>query len=119
MLSSVIVLSALVAIAMGQTTYTGCHNETTSGTPIEYCYGPDGVESARATYAESLPATNPATTTTTEAVGQTESVTGCHMHETAVYCINGAGSEVLVSATRTSDEPPASYTGCHSHGDEM
>ncbi|KAF2172125.1 hypothetical protein M409DRAFT_49867 [Zasmidium cellare ATCC 36951] len=120
MLSKSAFLAAILAsLANAQTTYTGCHNETTSGTAIEYCYGPDGVESARATYASSLPATNAATTTAPAAgSAQTESVTGCHMHETAVYCINGAGSEVLVSATPTG-EPPAAYTGCHSHGGEM
>lgn len=54
---------------------------------------------------------------TATASGQTTAVTSCHTHETAVYCIDGAGSEVQVEATPTG-ELPAAYTGCHSHGSE-
>lgn len=87
---------------------------------MEYCTGPDGIESARATYlptgSSSTPASNSATTTAAETV-QTTAVTDCHSHETAVYCVNGAGTEVLVEATPTG-EPPAEYTDCHSHDEE-
>jgi zinc transporter 1/2/3 len=58
------------------------------------------------------------TPTPTVAEGQTTAVTACHSHETEIYCINGAGSEVLVEATMT--EPlPAAYTGCHAHGADL
>ncbi|KAJ5748705.1 uncharacterized protein N7511_010401 [Penicillium nucicola] len=56
------------------------------------------------------------TATTT---AQTSSVTGCHSHGSDIYCINGEGQEVLVSATSTpTTGVPAQYTGCHSHGRE-
>ncbi|KAJ5130280.1 uncharacterized protein N7515_006319 [Penicillium bovifimosum] len=50
---------------------------------------------------------------------QTSSVTGCHSHGSSIYCIDGDGHEVLVSATSTpTTGVPAQYTGCHSHGSE-
>ncbi|KAJ5185002.1 hypothetical protein N7491_007130 [Penicillium cf. griseofulvum] len=50
---------------------------------------------------------------------QTSSVTGCHSHGSSIYCIDGDGHEVLVSATSTPTTGiPAQYTGCHSHGNE-
>ncbi|KAJ5550809.1 hypothetical protein N7461_005507 [Penicillium sp. DV-2018c] len=58
-----------------------------------------------------------AATPTTSA--QTSSVTGCHSHGSSIYCIDGDGHEVLVSATSTpTTGVPAQYTGCHSHGSE-
>ncbi|CAI7641889.1 unnamed protein product [Penicillium discolor] len=58
-----------------------------------------------------------AATATTSA--QTSSVTGCHTHGSSIYCIDGDGHEVLVSATSTpTTGVPAQYTGCHSHGSE-
>ncbi|KAJ5500136.1 hypothetical protein N7453_009187 [Penicillium expansum] len=58
-----------------------------------------------------------AATATTSA--QTSSVTGCHTHGSSIYCIDGEGHEVLVSATSTpTTGVPAQYTGCHSHGSE-
>lgn len=123
MLYNTVLLATVAAgTAFAQTTYTGCHNHTTSGVNVEYCFGPDGNESARATYSPevtsgSTPATNEATATVT-ATYQTESITACHSHETAVLCINGAGAEVEVEATPTGDVP-AQYTDCHSHGAEM
>ncbi|CAG8131559.1 unnamed protein product [Penicillium salamii] len=58
-----------------------------------------------------------AATATTSA--QTSSVTGCHNHGSSIYCINGEGQEVLVSASSTpTTGVPAQYTGCHSHGSE-
>lgn len=107
-------------LASGQrTTYTGCHNHTEASATVEYCFGPDGAETARATHAvtgsASLPGSVSASAT---AEAQTTAVTGCHSHETAVFCINGAGEEVHVEATPTGELPPA-YTGCHAHGAEM
>ncbi|OGE58595.1 hypothetical protein PENARI_c001G09645 [Penicillium arizonense] len=56
-------------------------------------------------------------TATTSA--QTSSITGCHSHGSDIYCIDGDGHEVLVSATSTpTSGVPAQYTGCHSHGSE-
>lgn len=102
-----------------RTTYTGCHNHTEASATVEYCFGPDGAETARATHAvtgsASLPESVSASAT---AEAQTTAVTGCHSHETAVFCINGAGEEVHVEATPTGDVPPA-YTGCHAHDTEM
>ncbi|KXT06092.1 hypothetical protein AC578_1305 [Pseudocercospora eumusae] len=122
MLTRAIVLTALaVGAANAQTTYTGCHNHSEQGASVEYCFGPDGSESALATYAVSgtatLPVSASATVTATGAV-QTTAVTDCHSHETAIFCINGAGSEVEVEATPTGEIPPA-YTDCHSHGTEQ
>ncbi|KAJ5834667.1 hypothetical protein N7447_000693 [Penicillium robsamsonii] len=58
-----------------------------------------------------------AATATTSA--QTSSITGCHSHGSSIYCIDGDGHEVLVSATSTPTTGiPAQYTGCHSHGSE-
>ncbi|KAJ9481035.1 hypothetical protein VN97_g12476 [Penicillium thymicola] len=58
-----------------------------------------------------------AATPTTSA--QTSSVTGCHTHGSSIYCIDGNGHEVLVSASSTpTTGVPAQYTGCHSHGSE-
>ncbi|KAJ5681990.1 uncharacterized protein N7477_001930 [Penicillium maclennaniae] len=47
------------------------------------------------------------------------SITGCHTHGSDIYCIDGDGHEVSVSATATpTSGVPAQYTGCHSHGSE-
>ncbi|KAI3390491.1 hypothetical protein diail_9503, partial [Diaporthe ilicicola] len=99
------------SLVRGQrTTYTGCHNHTEASVAIEYCYGPDGAETARATHAvagaTSLPESVSVSASST-AQAQTTAVTGCHSHETAVLCINGAGEEVHVDATPTGDVPPA------------
>ncbi|ETI20459.1 hypothetical protein G647_08495 [Cladophialophora carrionii CBS 160.54] len=40
------------------------------------------------------------------------------MQDSQVVCTNGNGEDVLVEATVTA-EPPAQYTGCHSHGEEQ
>ncbi|KAJ5774154.1 hypothetical protein N7457_009050 [Penicillium paradoxum] len=58
-----------------------------------------------------------AATATTSA--QTSSITSCHSHGSSIYCIDGDGDEVLVSATSTpTTGVPAQYTGCHSHDSE-
>ncbi|KAK5467601.1 high-affinity Zn(2+) transporter zrt1 [Exophiala xenobiotica] len=136
MLFSTFVLPLWVSAGLAQKTYTGCHNHSS----VEYCYGTDGEETPLAKYASSstlttfstatLPASVTASDTTTTlpasvtasattSSGQTTAVTGCHTHETATYCIDGAGNEVLISATATATgEPPAQYTDCHAHGVE-
>ncbi|EME89571.1 uncharacterized protein MYCFIDRAFT_160766 [Pseudocercospora fijiensis CIRAD86] len=118
---AVVLFTLIVGTANAQTTYTGCHNHSEQGASVEYCFGPDGSESARATYAVSgtatLPVSASATVTATGTV-QTTAVTDCHSHETAIFCINGAGNEVQVEATPTG-EIPSQYTGCHSHGAEI
>lgn len=112
------VICFAVAVSAQLATYTGCHNHST----VEFCYGADGRESAVWTYAAmtttaSIPVSVSASATTT---GQTTAVTGCHTHDTSVYCINGNGAEVLVSLTATpTGEVPAQYTGCHFHGSEQ
>lgn len=101
-----------------RTTYTGCHNHTEASAAVEYCFGPDGAETARATHALTGSATLPVSVSASAtAEPQTTAVTGCHSHETAVFCINGAGEEVHVEATPTGEVPPA-YTGCHAHDGE-
>lgn len=121
MLSRAVLLASLAigTVNAQRTTYTGCHNHSEDGAEVEYCFGPDGIESARATYAVSGTATLPATVSAsaTPAAGQTTAVTSCHAHETQYFCINGAGAEVEVDVTPTG-EMPAEYTQCHSHGDE-
>ncbi|POS79551.1 ZIP Zinc transporter [Diaporthe helianthi] len=122
-LSAITLLWAIsTPLVSGQrTTYTGCHNHTEASSVVEFCFGPDGSETARATHAltegspTSLPVSVSASAT---AEPQTTAVTGCHSHETAVFCINGAGDEVHVEATPTGEVPPA-YTGCHAHDTEM
>ncbi|KAJ9660911.1 high-affinity Zn(2+) transporter zrt1 [Neophaeococcomyces mojaviensis] len=50
---------------------------------------------------------------------QTTAITGCHLHATDVFCIDGHGDEVVVSLTGTPTSPlPAQYTDCHAHGSE-
>ncbi|KAJ5095919.1 hypothetical protein NUU61_005275 [Penicillium alfredii] len=51
--------------------------------------------------------------------GASTSITGCHNHGSDIFCIDGDGHEVAVSATATpTGGAPAQYTGCHSHGSE-
>lgn len=46
-------------------------------------------------------------------------LSGCHLHDTQVFCLDGADEySVHITATATS-ELPAQFTGCHSHGTEM
>lgn len=78
-----------------------------------FCLDPEGNDVAIVAEAGTE---EPATGTSGDA--QTTAVTSCHSHETDIYCINGEGAEVHVEATPTG-EPPAEYTGCHSHGSEM
>jgi zinc transporter 1/2/3 len=119
MLKSILTFAACFTAALAQTTYTGCHNHTSGNEVLLYCFGPNGQETARETYAVSAPLTTPApnaaTTTAAQSAGQTTAVTACHGHGSDVYCINGAGAEVLVKATPTG-AIPAAYTGCHAHG---
>ncbi|KEF59556.1 uncharacterized protein A1O9_04401 [Exophiala aquamarina CBS 119918] len=122
MLARILFLVALGSIVQAQTTYTGCHNHSS----VEYCYGPDGEETALHTYSSIAPttlstATLPASVSASATItGQTTAVTGCHSHGTETYCINGAGEEVLVSSTATATgDPPAQYTDCHAHGAEQ
>lgn len=88
---------------------------------VSYCYDSDGDETAMTTLAtavstSSTPASVAASTT---AEAQTTAVTGCHLHATDVFCIDGHGEEVSVSLTGTPTTPlPAQYTDCHSHGSE-
>ncbi|KIV89721.1 hypothetical protein PV10_07101 [Exophiala mesophila] len=120
--SSILLLLGLASAVKAQTTYTGCHNHST----VEYCYGPDGEETALVTYSAvdsstlttaTLPVSVSASATTT---GQTTAVTGCHTHGSDIYCINGAGDEVSISVTATATgEPPAQYTDCHAHGTDQ
>ncbi|KAJ9636079.1 high-affinity Zn(2+) transporter zrt1 [Knufia peltigerae] len=126
MLSISFLVLAGVSSAIGQVTYTGCHNHST----VEYCYGPDGEETALATYTSvptmttfstsTLPASVSASASATTSSGQTTAVTGCHTHETNTFCINGIGNEVQISGTATATgAPPAQYTDCHSHGNDQ
>lgn len=123
MFAPLVILLGFVSLITSQTTYTGCHNESAATALIEWCYGPNGFETPLLTFTTSAPSTlitrttgSPASTSvSTTATGQTTAVTGCHTHDTHIYCINGAGQEVSVSATGT-NTPPPQYTGCHAHG---
>lgn len=107
----------LTALAIGavhaQTaSYTGCHNHGS----VEYCFGPDGEETAMSTQAAATATSVPASTTSS---ADSAAITGCHNHGDDVFCIESDGSEVQVSMEATpTGEMPAEYTGCHSHGDD-
>ncbi|KAH7157152.1 hypothetical protein EDB81DRAFT_414680 [Dactylonectria macrodidyma] len=59
-----------------------------------------------------------ATTTTTQETEVT-AITGCHIHESSVYCVAGETEYLVdVSITATSDVP-SQYTDCHTHDSEM
>ncbi|KJY01878.1 zip zinc transporter like protein [Zymoseptoria brevis] len=77
--------------------FTGCHEHDGEGL---FCFSPDGEDVA------------------VVALGQTTAVTSCSATATNdVRCVNGAGSTVHVMHTPTATEDvPAQYTGCHSHG---
>ena len=86
--------------------YTDCHSHGEE----QFCLGPDGEDVLILAEEHSTPSTT--------ASGQTTAITGCHMYDTEVVCINGNDQEVVVEATVTG-EPPAQYTDCHSHGEEQ
>jgi zinc transporter 1/2/3 len=118
MLRLALTLAACFTAVLAQTTYTGCHNLTSGDQVLLYCFGPNGQETARETYAAAAlttPAPNTASATAPPSAGQTTAVTSCHGHGSDIFCFNGAGAEVLVKATPTGAIPPA-YTGCHAHG---
>ncbi|KAH6982872.1 hypothetical protein BKA56DRAFT_484285 [Ilyonectria sp. MPI-CAGE-AT-0026] len=61
--------------------------------------------------------TNAATTTAAEP--EVTAITGCHFHESSVYCFAGETEYLVdVSITATSDVP-SQYTDCHAHDSEM
>ncbi|CAI4217539.1 unnamed protein product [Parascedosporium putredinis] len=57
-----------------------------------------------------------ATTTTSAAI---TAVTGCHLHDTTVYCMVGSEEYVVDTTVTATEELPASYTGCHTHGSDL
>lgn len=108
-----VLVLALHGVHAQRTTYSACRNETISGNVLYGCLGPAGTRTVFETYTATT-----APGTTTSASVQTTAVTGCHQHSgttTAVFCTNGAGTEVAVQATPTG-EAPATYSGCHEHG---
>ncbi|KAF7544236.1 hypothetical protein G7Z17_g10111 [Cylindrodendrum hubeiense] len=66
--------------------------------------------------------TDAATTTaatTTAAEPEVTAITGCHFHESSVYCFAGE-TEYLVDVTITAtSDVPSQYTDCHAHDSEM
>lgn len=46
------------------------------------------------------------------------SITDCHAHGSAYYCVNTDGVEGSVSPAPTGSNTPQSYTSCHNHGTE-
>lgn len=50
---------------------------------------------------------------------QTTAVTGCHLHGSEQFCIDGEGNEgsIIPGPSKTEDSP-SSYTGCHSHEED-
>ncbi|KAL8685840.1 MAG: hypothetical protein Q9224_005648, partial [Gallowayella concinna] len=91
-----------------------------------YCFLPNGEETAvpsstkEATAPASITEAPSLSTPAANADAQTTAVTDCHMHETAQFCVKGNSEEVMAMVTGSiGPTPPASYTGCHSHGDEL
>ncbi|KAH8432100.1 putative ZIP Zinc transporter [Aspergillus melleus] len=111
MFRSLLPILLVVGAVYAQTaSYSGCHSHGS----IEYCFGPDGEETAMSTQAT---ATATSVTASTTASADSSAITGCHNHGNDVYCIESDGSEVQVSLESTpTGELPAQYTGCHSHG---
>lgn len=98
------------------TTYSVCHAHGVT----QYCWGPDGEETPFAAANTASITSAPTATTSSSTTGQTTAVTSCHLHDEAIFCINGGGAEIEISLEATpTDEPPAEYTGCHAHGDEQ
>ncbi|KAL9012074.1 MAG: hypothetical protein Q9173_003131 [Seirophora scorigena] len=85
--------------------------------PLRYCVLPNGEETA----VPSSITEAPSTATAAAANAQTTALTDCHLHETAQFCVKGDGGEVMamVTASAFGPTPPAQYTGCHSHGEEL
>lgn len=120
-----IVLVQLFCVALiasttdAQTTFTlsGCHVH--DGT--EYCYLPNGPEvpftrSATLTSSGTTQATAPARTSagTIATAEVPASVTDCHDHGSAQYCL-ASGTEWEVLSTPAITPLPTAYTGCHGH----
>lgn len=116
---SLITAAAIFIVgAIAQTTYTGCHMHGS----ISYCFNSNGVELAMTTLTSAVstvtaPASVAASTT---AAARATAVTSCHLHDSDIFCIDGAGDEVSVSIPGSATSPvPAAYTACHSHGSEQ
>ncbi|KAI1339352.1 Zip-domain-containing protein [Xylariaceae sp. FL0016] len=45
-------------------------------------------------------------------------VSECHMHDASVYCMYGTEEYQVAATVTATSELPATYTDCHSHGDE-
>ncbi|KAK7222500.1 hypothetical protein V2G26_010503 [Clonostachys chloroleuca] len=57
-------------------------------------------------------------TTTSQARVSFQSITGCHFHGTAQYCMAGNSEYRIIPETpvTATENAPASYTACHNHG---
>ncbi|KAL8837896.1 MAG: hypothetical protein Q9176_005372 [Flavoplaca citrina] len=116
---AVVVVALLIKCteAQASASLSDCHNHGDT----RYCVLPNGEETA---VPESITAAPSVATAVAAADAQTTAVTDCHMHETAHlprFCVRGDGGEVMamVTAGAIEDPPPAQYTGCHSHGEEL
>ncbi|KAJ3577192.1 hypothetical protein NPX13_g3372 [Xylaria arbuscula] len=67
----------------------------------------------------SVPTITEAPTIVQRATNTFDAVTGCHAHDTDVFCQVGTDEyQVVIPATATSEIQP-SYTGCHAHDTEI
>ncbi|TKX20524.1 ZIP zinc transporter [Elsinoe australis] len=92
-----------------------------SGTPVTFTNSASASASATPSSAPvtSAPASTSASATTSSAGMSVTAISQCHYHGTSPYCFVGTAEyEILDAPTRT-EELPAQYTGCHSHGSEM
>ncbi|PBP22976.1 zinc/iron transporter [Diplocarpon rosae] len=112
-------LASLLGCAVAQTlTLSGCHFHDGQ----EYCLLPDGSEvpftrTGSATATPVPPTTRPATVAASPtSAAVPASVTGCHTHGSAQFCLGPSGTEYEVLQTPDITPLPESYNGCHEHG---
>lgn len=55
---------------------------------------------------------------TAQSLDQVTEVTGCHAHEDTLYCVAGDTELPVVSDVDVANAPE-SYSGCHTHGEEL
>lgn len=54
-----------------------------------------------------------------QSLDEVTEVTGCHAHGDVQWCIAGDTELPVVSGGTDVDTAPESYSGCHTHGEEL
>lgn len=54
-----------------------------------------------------------------QSLDEVTEVTSCHAHDDTQYCIAGDTELPVVEGVDNIDTAPESYTGCHTHGEEL